>query len=232
MIEIKKKPCKGIGKAKSVTGCGKETYARKWGLCSDCLHDFLFTTDAGKLEFSKISLQAKKTVIVKEKKKDQELRKKLDGVKSLKKDLEKEVNAIARLIDSGSGCISCGGQTTPQAGHYHTVQSNGSLRYNLHNLHLQDYNCNCEKSGNIHEYDLGLMNRYGREYWEYVKFQIVKEYPLVKLTATEYEDAIQKARQIKKELQSNPMTYTATNRIFLRNKINKRLGIYKEFNYI
>ena len=73
MIEIKAKPCKGIGKANGVVGCGTVTKQRTFGLCSNCLHDFLFTTDAGKLEFSKISLQAKKTVIVKEKKKDQEL---------------------------------------------------------------------------------------------------------------------------------------------------------------
>jgi hypothetical protein len=226
MIENKPKSCKGIGKANGAPGCGKKTLVRKWGLCNDCLHDFLFYSDKGKLEFEKIHLKAKTQVKSLQKKIDVENRKKLDGVKRLKKDLEKEINAIVRLIDKGSGCISCGGHTTPQAGHYHTVQSNGSIRYNLHNLHLQDYNCNCSKSGNIHQYDLGLMNRYGKDYWEYVKFEIVKEYPLIKLTESQYINAIKIARTIKQELTCES-TYTAKDRMLLRNKINKQIGIYK-----
>jgi hypothetical protein len=231
MIEIRKKPCKGIGKANSVIGCGVLTYTRKWGLCSNCLHDFLFNTDLGKLEFEKVSLKAKKNVVAIQRKTDIELKKKLNGIKPLKKDLEKEINSIIRLIDKDSGCISCNGQTTPQAGHYHTVQSNGSLRYNLHNLHLQDFNCNCQKSGNIHQYDLGLIERYGNAYWNYVKFDLVYQYPLIKLNANEYEEAIKIARQIKTELKKADLRYTPKNRIMLRNSINKKIGIYKELNY-
>lgn len=226
MIEIKPKPCKGIGKANGVNGCGKVTRQRTYGLCSNCLHDFLFETDAGKIQFQKISLKAKTIVKSKNKKETAEKRKKLDGVPKLKKVLEKQINAIARLIDRGSGCISCNGKTTPQAGHYHTVQSNGSLRYNLHNLHLQDYSCNCEKSGNIHQYDLGLRNRYGLEYWEYVKFEIVQKYPLIKMSFSEYEDKIEIAKNIVKGLEKTDMLFNPEQRIMLRNKYNKMLGIY------
>ena len=226
MIEIKAKPCKGIGKANSVVGCGKVTKQRTFGLCSNCLHDFLFETDAGKLHFQKVSLKAKSIVKTKVKKEDAEKRKALDGIPKLKKELEKHINSIARAIDKGSGCISCGGKTTPQAGHYHSVQSNGSIRYNLHNLHLQDYNCNCAKGANIHQYDLGLRDRYGLEYWEYVKFEMVKKYPLIKMIFDEYLDKIQIAKTIVKGLEKSDMVFNAEQRIMLRNKYNKMLGIY------
>jgi hypothetical protein len=226
MIEIKIKPCKGIGKANGVNGCGKQIKQRTYGLCNSCLHDFLFETDAGKIQFEKISIKSKSIIKTKNQKETAQKKKVLDGIPKLKKTLETQINTIARLIDKGSGCISCGGQTTPQAGHYHTVQSNGSLRYNLHNLHLQDYSCNCEKSGNIHQYDLGLRERYGLDYWEFVKFEMVKKYPLVKMTFEEYEDKIQIAKTIVKGLEKTEILFNNEQRIMLRNKYNKLLGIY------
>lgn len=232
MIEIKAKACKGIGKAIGVLGCGISIKHRTYGLCNKCLHDFLFNTDAGKMHFHKISMQAKLVVRKEVRKKDTETRKQLDGIPKQKKILEKEINSISRLIDKGSGCISCGGQTTPQGGHYHTVKSNGSIRYNLHNIHLQDYNCNCEKGGNIHYYDLGIIDRYGNKYWEYVKFSVVKEYPLIKFSMQDLEEAILKARKIKKDLEKSNMIFNSEQRIILRNKFNKMIGIYVELNYI
>ena len=52
-IEQKPKPCKGTGKAISVKGCGTKTLWRRYGLCPDCLADFLFGTDAGKILMQK-----------------------------------------------------------------------------------------------------------------------------------------------------------------------------------
>lgn len=140
--------------------------------------------------------------------------------------LEKPINKICCLIDFGSTCISCNGKTTPQAGHYHTVGSNKSIRFNLDNLHLQDYHCNCEKSGNIHQYDLGLIKRYGKEYWEYVKFDIVGKYPLLKIPKEEYQHKISIANSIVKWLQLQNKNYSPIERLQLRKKYNKEIGIY------
>lgn len=150
----------------------------------------------------------------------------IKGIPGYKKDLEKEINRICCLIDFGTGCISCRGTTTPQAGHYHTVKSNGSIRYNLHNLHMQDFNCNHEKGGNIHQYDVGLIYRYGKRYWNYVKFDLVQKYPLVKLSLSEYKEKIAIAREIVAFLKEENKIYSAKERIDLRKKYNKKIGIY------
>lgn len=154
------------------------------------------------------------------------IKEKLKTLTDWQKQLEKPINKIACLIDKGSGCVSCNGQTTPQGGHYHSVQSNGSIRFNLDNIHLQDYNCNCRKGANTHKYDLGLIERYGKEYWEYVKFGIVSKYPLLKMHQNEYQEKINIANSIVKWLQLQNRTYDAKERIELRVKYNNEIGIY------
>ncbi len=153
---------------------------------------------------------------------------KLKTLSDWQKELEKPINKICCLIDLGTGCISCNGHTTPQCGHFHSVKSNPSIRYNLHNLHLQDYNCNCAKGSNVQKYDLGLINRYGKEYWEFAKFGIVNQYPILKLQKNEYQEKISIANSIVKELKENTKIYTPLERIELRKKSNIQIGIYFE----
>ena len=143
-------------------------------------------------------------------------------------DLEDEINPICRLIDFECSCISCEGNGKPQAGHYHTVASDGTIRFNLHNIHLQDYHCNVEKSANIIGYDEGLIRVYGRDYWEYVKFGLKNIYhqPL-KLSIPEIKLFIEKARAIKKRLEKNKIYRTPDERIKLRDQINEEIGIYR-----
>lgn len=159
----------------------------------------------------------------KEKKVIEEKNKSLSG---WQKDLQKEINTIVRLIDKGSGCISCNGQTTPAGGHYHSTGSNRSITFHLDNIHLQDFNCNNWKSANLHKYDLGLIERYSKQYWEYVKFDIPKLFPLLKMAKNDYAEKIKIARQIVKELQKADLTYPTNVRLELRKKYNERLGIY------
>lgn len=171
MIPQKKKVCKPIGKALGYKdACGEEKYIKQYGLCPACLYDFFTTTDAGKVIYNKSFLPKVKATTEKNKK---ETKAKLkDGSRSASyfpNLLQKEINLISRLIDKDTGCISCGGHTTPAGGHYHAVGGNSSLRYNLHNIHLQDFGCNNRKGANIPKYDLGLIERYGKPYWEYVK---------------------------------------------------------------
>jgi len=142
-------------------------------------------------------------------------------------DLQDEINHIARLIDKGSGCISCGGQTTPAGGHYHSRGSNQTIRFHLDNIHLQDFNCNNWKSANLHHYDIGLIERYGKEYWDFVKFGIPKQFTFLKLAKNEFNDIIKNARQIVSELKKADLTYPPKVRLELRKKYNERLGVYK-----
>lgn len=145
------------------------------------------------------------------------------------KRLETIINNIARLIDFGTACISCGGFGKPQAGHYHSVASDATIRFNLHNEHLQDYRCNVELGSNTIGYDEGLIRVYGREYWEYVKFGLKNVYhkPL-NLSIPEIKIYIDQARIILKRLEKDQVERSPEERIELRDLINSEIGIYKE----
>jgi len=185
-----------------------------------------------RVKYSMQVVAKQKAKVLNDAKKDWEVKKRVfkENTKTLtswQNDLEKEINHIARLIDKETGCISCGGHTTPNGGHYHSVKANGSIRFNLDNIHLQDYSCNGQKGANIPNYDLGLIERYGKQYWEYVKFDIVCKFPLLKMAKNEYSEKIKIARSIVKHLQLENKTYNPSERLELRKKFNLMIGIYK-----
>ena len=85
--------------------------------------------------------------------------KKLPLPKLIKK-AEKVFNAWIRQRDEGKGCISCGNQID-HAGHYFSAGHYSGLRFNESNVHGQCAACNVFKHGNLIEYGIGLVNRYG-----------------------------------------------------------------------
>jgi len=70
-------------------------------------------------------------------------------------------------------CISCSNIVT-QAGHRFSVGAYPGMRFAINNIHGQEISCNHFKSGNIDEYDKGLINRHGKEYLEKLKFDALK----------------------------------------------------------
>lgn len=162
----------------------------------------------------------------KEKKEHQQVRKSLLTPNDYKKILEGHVNAIVRMIDFGLPCISCGHLKTAFAGHYHAVGSNGTLRYNLHNIHVQDFHCNGAGGGKIVEYGQGLIKRYGKKYKEMIEYDLVRNNPHISFNIEQLKVLIAKAREILKRLPKGK-EYTATERVELRESINKEIGIYQ-----
>lgn len=73
------------------------------------------------------------------------------------------VNRYIRLRDAGKPCISCGRHHQGQyhAGHYRSVGANPEMRFLESNIHGQCAPCNNHLSGNIINYRLGLIARYG-----------------------------------------------------------------------
>jgi hypothetical protein len=154
---------------------------------------------------------------------------KLKTLSDWKRDLEKEVNHIARLIDKGHECMMCSIDMAGKrvnACHYHSVGSNDTLRFNLFNIWAGCHSCNGEKGGNIHGYDMMLIGKYGRDQWEYIKFELTRLYPYTGLSIPEIKEKIIEARKIVKGLKIADTTYSDKHRITLRTKLNKRLGIY------
>lgn len=159
----------------------------------------------------------------KEKKRD--LKDKIKTHANWMKELEHLINHIVRIIDYGNPCISCGRNGKPQAGHYHSVGSNAQIRFHLDNIHIQDYYCNVHLSANKTGYNEGLINTFGKEYQEYIEFDLVKMYPTLKLTIPELKEKIKICRNIIKELPEGKV-YKVNERIEIRKQLNERIGIY------
>ncbi len=160
-MEIKAKPCKGIGKGKGVKGCGKITPYRKYGLCSSCLTDFLLNTDAGKIIVDKARFKASKPR--RELEQAQAYRKEEDSIKRLKNTAEKWVHKYIRERDKHLPCISEGIHTNDkEAGHFHSKNKFEGLRYDYDNIHGQSVQGNRFKEGNVEAYRINLVNRIGK----------------------------------------------------------------------
>lgn len=155
------------------------------------------------------------------------MKEKIMTLSDYQKMLQPLVNHIARLIDHGQPCISCGKTTgKPQGGHYHSTNDQPSVRFNLHVIHLQDFKCNVWDSANITGYNKGLIEVYGNEYKEYVECGVVKEYPTINLSIPELKDAIKTAREIVKSMKEENKVRTPKERIRMRRVLNRLIGIY------
>ena len=135
------------------------------------------------------------------------------------------INQIVRLIDLNSGCIATGSKTGKMnAGHYISRGSNDTIRFNLHNIHLQSEHSNSFNSGDTIRYQEGIIRIYGKDYLNLM--DSLKSTNPINLTIETIKEKIIIARLIKKELIELGNTYTPTERIALRTELNFRIGIY------
>lgn len=150
---------------------------------------------------------------------------KLKKLGDWKKDLQVEINTIVRLIDKGQPCISSGSLNGKMnAGHYVGVKAHDSIRYNLHNIHIQSEYSNSYLSGDTLRYQDGLRKVYGNDYFERV--ESLRATPLIKLSINDIVEKIATCRAIVRELKKVDLSYPAKIRIELRESLNKRIGIY------
>lgn len=181
------------------------------------------------IEYAKNVLKKNAKQEEKDWKKEKKIRKeKLKNLEDWKGDLQDEINRTARLIDRGWGCISCTSMSTPQAGHLHSRKANPAIRYNLHNLWTQDTHCNQYKSGANLKYLAGLMEHFGKEYMEFVQFDIVRLYPSLKLTIPEIKEKLKIVRAENRKLEKNLEPFTLEQRKGLRTYYNQVFGMYNE----
>lgn len=135
---------------------------------------------------------------------EREHRKKLADSKPLAHWLElteRVVNHFILTRDAALTCISCGTGTTVQweAGHYRNVGSHPSIRFDLRNIHKQCHRCNFELSGNKDGYRIGLVERYGADFMDWLE----GPHPTAKFTrealAEIRREAAAETRRLKKE---------------------------------
>ena len=139
--------------------------------------------------------------------------------------LQEVINGIVRLIDKDMGCIATGAKTGKMnAGHYISRGSNDTIRFNLHNIHLQSEHSNSFNSGDTIRYQEGIVRMYGNSYLELMN--ALKSTKPINLTIETIKDKIIIAKLIKKELIELGNTYSSAERIQLRFNLNQRIGIY------
>jgi len=157
-----------------------------------------------------------------------ELKESLKNKSDYEKDLQKEINTIIRLIDKGSFCHSTKKPLNEKfdAGHFFSVGSNNSIRFNLFNIYAQSVYANQYLSGDQINFLNVLSEVYGKEHKEYV-LSLKGIYSYIKLSIEDLREKIIIARQIVKELKAIDLSYSTKVRIELRKKYNERLGIYK-----
>lgn len=234
----KQKPCKAISKAKAsdIQGCGKSVLKRTYGLCDTCYKEWLLNTPEGNEKLQRHTLKAKgstqKTMI-----KQAEQRKRQFNVDSMSKDkyrasiIQPLINKLARLIDNNQPCIASGVDKGKMAGgHYHAVGHNRTLSLNLHNIHIQAYHSNGPQGGDHIKYRHGLIKTYGSEYTDFVDMTLC-QCPALHWTKQDLIDLRPKlaswVRELEKLLETTP-SFTKAQRIKMRNKYNKLIGIYPE----
>src|SRR5690606_9633555 len=236
------KRCKGSGKAKGF-GCGVElpynernglkSYKAKYGLGYDCgcFNNWLISDNPkAKETFDSLLIKSKKQYEKKRKdswnKEKLEIKKSLETKADLEKKLQKEINLIVRLIDKGHDCISSGRPLGKKfdAGHLYSVGSNPTIRFHLFNVFAQSVHDNQHKGGNELEYFLRLETVFGKDVQDYIR-SLTKIQPL-HLHKDDLRRFISKARKIVKWLKKEDKIYSKEERIDMRKKINKMLGIY------
>ncbi len=143
--------------------------------------------------------------------------------------LQTWINKIVRLIDRGHPCMSSGieyGKYYPNAGHFYSVGSNPSLRFNLLNIFNQSANDNNQGGGKGSNYGNGLIQTFGQEIFEEIN-SLPSKYKRIDLTRQEAKQALNICRGIAKELQMADVIFSTDYRIEVRKKLNERIGIYK-----
>jgi len=153
-----------------------------------------------------------------------------ENIKSLsdyKRELQKEVNLIARLIDQDCPCISSGRTTGKMnGGHRYAVGGWDNLRFNLFNIWIQSEADNTHKHGNPSGYDKQLTD-FGL--YEYIH-DLNAIYPQMKWNKEELKEAIKTAKKCVKDLiklnESEQTPRTIKRRVELRKDFNIILNIY------
>lgn len=171
-----------------------------------------------------LEIEMKKATIWKEKRAEWKVE---THSKENKKYLQQEINKLARMIDAKFNypCIDCCGRSYGKqidGAHFHSVGSNSTLRYNLHNIHSADSQCNNFSNTHISGYKNGLTLRYGKEYLQML-YEIPVAYDHLKLTNVEIAEKLKIVRSIIRTFD----TYSLVDGKSARELFNKLIGIYK-----
>ena len=155
-----------------------------------------------------------------------EAREKLKSVTVLHRELRTVVQKIVRHIDKGLPCI-CTNQyhEAYDGGHYLAAGSNPQAQHNAHNIHKCSVLSNQWRSGDERRFRLGLIKRYGEDYFNMV--DTFHQLPHLKMSKDEIRAKKKIAQAIFLELKEvNFEGHGYYVRYLAREYVNQRIGIY------
>lgn len=139
-------------------------------------------------------------------------------------ELQPKINHIARLIDYGLPCLARANSSNQiHGGHVFSSGGHRNITYNLHNIHRQGAQSNHFQNddGLLRE---GVVREYGEGYMSFISG--LRKTPVPKYSNNEYYGFYLIALNIIKRLKKEQRIRSVTERIELRNQINKELNIY------
>lgn len=164
---IQSKPCKGNGKSKG-SGCGKSIQVefRKYGLCQSCYATWLYSTEEGTKQISKLAIKSKK---INDKRK-REVKRELN-VSSAMRLADTYFSRYIRLKHSTDGdctCYTCGTDKPIKEvdnGHY-LKREHKATRYHENNCRPQCKTCNgdTKHNGKQAEFRVNLSYEIGEQH--------------------------------------------------------------------
>lgn len=144
------------------------------------------------------------------------------------KKIQPLMNELARIIDKDQPCIATGNHKGKMAGgHRHSVGDSRNLSLNLHNIHIQSWQSNDKKGGDHVKYRAGLIKIYGREYANFID-ETLMQCPVKLWDKQDLVELRPRLQKMVNFLKKRGDTYSAIERIDLRNRLNRELGIYPE----
>lgn len=179
-------------------------------------------------EYVKKQAEKKRLIDKKEEKKVFALRKVKAHEKKHKNSLQNEINKLARIIDAKfwNCCIDCKlpfrPETQQHGAHYHDIGGHNSIRFNLHNIHSSTSQCNLYSNKHKSGYKIGLIERYGNDYYEMIE-SLPGKYLRIKLSSLEIYEKLKIVRKLVRDFE----TFNFENAINARNQLNKIIGIYE-----
>ena len=143
--------------------------------------------------------QAEAKKLKEQRKADRARREELKPLKWFHSKTKIAVHKYIRTRDKDEPCISCGATEAAQwdAGHFISVGSDSSLRYDFANIHKQCSVCNQHKSGNLLRYRANLIPKIG----EAEVLRLEGPQPVHKWTREELAAIEAVAKRLTKELE-------------------------------
>lgn len=155
------------------------------------------------------------------------LKTKLETKPELEKKFQVQINNIVRELDKGHNCISDYDKPLQgkfDAGHFFSVGSNPTIRFNLFNIFGQSVHHNQHKGGMPLEYMEGLEKTFGTQVKDFCLS--LKQTESIHLSKEELREKTTIARRLVKWLKLQDKVFNTYERLELRNKLQKELGIY------